>query len=130
MTQRRILYVEDNPNNMRLIRRIVQAKGHDLLEAADGASGWDVAYSERPDLIFMDLLIPGIDGFELTRKIKSTPELCHIPIVMLTAHGNLQTERRAQEAGCDGFLHKPADIRQIQKVLRQFLGAPVAMAII
>ena len=127
MAPRRILYVEDNPNNMRLIRRIVQAGGDELLEAVNGEIGWNMAFSEHPDLIFMDLLMPEMDGFELTRKIKSTPELSQIPVVVLTAHGNVETEQKAQEAGCDGFLHKPADIRQIQKVLRQFLGTTVDM---
>jgi CheY-like chemotaxis protein len=122
--KRRILYVEDNPQNMLLVSRILQAEGHEMLEAVDGESGWTMASRERPDLIFMDLFLPGMDGFELTRKIKATPELHHIPIVVLTAYGNPETEEKAEEAGCDGFLHKPADIRQIQAVLRQFLGAP------
>ncbi len=125
---KRILYVEDNPNNMILVRRILRAEGHELLEAEDGESGWNTAIREHPDFIFMDLLMPGIDGFELTRKIKSTPELSHIPIVVLTAYGNVEMERKAKELGCDGFLHKPAGIQQIQAVLRQFLGASTAMA--
>jgi two-component system cell cycle response regulator DivK len=125
MKQRRILYVEDNPNNMLLMSRILQVDGHQLLEAKNGDEGWNVAYTERPDLIFMDLMMPGIDGFELARKIKSTPELSHIPIMVLTAYGDPEIERKAKEAGCDGFLHKPADIRQIQAVLRQFLDDPI-----
>ncbi len=120
--KRRILYVEDNPNNMLLIRRILQAEGHDMLEAVDGEEGWKVAVRERPDLIFMDLLMPGIDGFELTRKIKNTPELSHIPIIILTAYGNPEMERKAKEVNCDGFLYKPADILQIRTTVRQFLG--------
>lgn len=123
---KRILYVEDNLNNMLLVRRILQAEGHQLLEAVDGQSGWDAAVRERPDLILMDLLLPGEpDGFELTRRIKADPDLGRTPVVVLTAHGTPEVERKAEAAGCDGFLHKPADIRQIRAVLRQFLGQPV-----
>jgi CheY-like chemotaxis protein len=121
--KRRILYIEDDPDNMLLVRRIIQTEGHEMLEAFDGESGWNVAMRERPDLIFMDLFLPGMDGFELTRKIKNTPKLRHIPVVVLTAYGHPEMERKAKEAGCDGFLHKPAGIRQIQEVLRQFLGS-------
>ncbi len=120
--KRQILYVEDNPNNMLLIRRILQTEGHEMLEAVDGEEGWKVAIQEQPDLIFMDLLMPGIDGFELTRKIKDRPELSHIPIIILTAYGSPEMEQKAKEVGCDGFLYKPADILQIRTTVRQFLG--------
>ncbi|MFQ5613496.1 MAG: response regulator [Anaerolineae bacterium] len=122
--KKRILYVEDNPNNMLLVKRILRAEGHEMLEAVDGESGWELTRRERPDFILMDLFMPGMDGFELTRKIKDTPDLSHIPIVVLTAYGSPETEAKAVEAGCDGFLHKPADIRQIRAVIRQFLDEP------
>ena len=122
--KKRILYVEDNPNNMLLVKRILRAEGHEMLEAADGESGWDMALREHPDLILVDLRLPGeIDGFELIRRIKAKPELSRIPLVVLTAYGSLEAEKEAEAAGCDGFLHKPATIQQIQAVLRQFLGA-------
>lgn len=121
-TKRRILYVDDNPYNMLLIKRVLQAEGHELLEAMDGESGWNMAIRERPDFIFMDLLMPGMDGFELTRQIKATPELSHIPVIMVTAYGTPETERIAKEAGSDGFLHKPVGVQQLRSVLRQFLG--------
>ena len=121
--KKRVLYVDDNPNNRLLVKRILQAEGHEMIEAVDGESGWDTVVREAPDFIFVDLLMPGADGFELTRQIKSTPELSHIPIVTLTAYGSPETEKIAKEAGCDGFLHKPAKASQIQTILRQFLGA-------
>jgi len=118
-----ILYVEDNPNNMLLVKRIVQAEGHHLLEATDGVSGWQTAVAHQPDLILMDLHLPGdLDGLTLTQKIKQQPALSHIPIVALTAHGNAAVEKAALAAGCTGFLHKPADIRQIRAMLHKYLA--------
>ena len=120
--KKRILYVEDNANNMLLVRRILEGEGHALLEAADGVSGWEAAVFARPDLVLMDLLLPGaLNGFDLTRRIKQHPDLGHIPVVALTAWDDQEAETRAMTAGCDGFLRKPADIRQIRATLRQFL---------
>ncbi len=119
--KKRILYVEDNPNNMLLIRRLIQAEGHELLEAVDGESGWEATVRERPDFILMDLSLPGMDGLELTRIIKADPELASIPIVALTAHGDAEVEKLAREVGCAEFLHKPADVQQLRAALRQFL---------
>lgn len=120
--KKRILYVEDNANNMLLVKRILEAEGHTLLEAVNGVNGWEMAVTARPDLILMDLLLPGLlDGFELTRRIKQHPDLCHIPVVALTAWDDEEAEAKATAAGCDGFLRKPADIRQIRATLHQFL---------
>jgi two-component system cell cycle response regulator DivK len=118
---KRILYVEDNPRNMLLVKRILQADGHELLEATNGETGWQTAVTERPDLILMDLRLPGeISGFELTRRIRATPELNHTPIIALTAYDYEETEAKARAAGCDDFLAKPADIRQIRAMLHKF----------
>lgn len=121
--RKRILYIEDNPSNMLLVRRIIEAEGYEMLEAADGETGWDTIARERPDFILMDLYLPGIDGLELTRIVKSDPQLHSIPIVVLTAHGDVEIEEAARRAGCDGFLHKPANVQQIRDTLRQFLGS-------
>ncbi len=118
---KRILYVEDNPRNMLLVRRILEAEGHELIEAVDGESGWETAVSQRPDFILMDLRLPGeITGFELTRRLKAHPDLQHIPIVALTAYGNDLAQEKALAAGCADFLTKPADIREIRATLRKF----------
>jgi two-component system cell cycle response regulator DivK len=119
---RRILYVEDNYNNMLLMKRIVEAEGHELLNAVDGESGWKIASEEQPDLIFADLRLPGeIDGFELLQRVKSDSDLQHIPVVVLTAGGSSDTEEQARGYGCDGFLHKPADIREIRAFIRMYV---------
>lgn len=122
---KRILYVEDHPNNRLLVQRIVQAEGLEFLGAVDAETGWLTAVSQQPDLIFMDLHLPGsVTGFDLTRRIKQHPTLSHIPIVALTAFGNDEAEQAALEAGCLDFLRKPADIRQIRAVLHQYVGKP------
>jgi two-component system cell cycle response regulator DivK len=120
---KRILYVEDNPRNMLLVRRILEAEGHELLEAVDGESGWEMAVFQQPDFILMDLRLPGeMTGFELTRRLKAHPDLAHIPIVALTAYGNDLAQEKALAAGCTDFLTKPADIREIRATLRKFFA--------
>ncbi|MGB3715410.1 MAG: response regulator [Candidatus Promineifilaceae bacterium] len=120
---KRILYVEDNYNNMLLMKRIVEAEGHELLTSVDGEGGWSIASEEIPDLIFVDLRLPGdMDGFELLQRIKSDFDLQHIPVVVLTAGGSSDAEEQARGYSCDGFLQKPADIREIRALIRKYLG--------
>ena len=94
-----------------------------VCEAGDGRDAIQCIEAHQPDLILMDLRLPGeIDGFELTRRIKADPQLSQIPVIVLTAYGDAEAQEKAKAAGCEDFLHKPADIRQIQAVLRQFLS--------
>ena len=110
---------------MLLVKRVVQAEGHQFLDAADGEIGWEMILEENPDMIFVDLRLPGqVDGFELLRRLKSDPMLKHIPAIVLTAYGNSEVEIQAKTAGCDGFLQKPADIRQIRSIIREYLKKP------
>lgn len=127
---KRILYVEDNPNNVLLVQRILAAEGHHLLVAPDAVAGWEAAVTHCPDLILMDLHLPGeINGLELTQKLKQQPGLEDIPIVALTAHDSVAVETAALAAGCSGFLRKPADLRQIRQALHTFLnGTGTAVA--
>lgn len=118
----KILYVEDKPNNILLVQRILAAEGHQLLVASDAAAGWETAVTHQPDLILMDLHLPGeMNGLELTQRLKQQPELQHIPVVALTAHDSVEVETAALAAGCSGFLRKPADLRQIRQMLHTFL---------
>lgn len=119
---KRILYVEDNPQNRLLVGRILEADGHQMFWASDGEGGWATAVAQRPDLILMDLHLPGsINGLALTRRLKASPHLGHIPIIALTAFDGAATEDAARDAGCDAFLTKPADIRQVRAALNTFL---------
>lgn len=120
---KKILYVEDNPNNALLVQRILAAEGHELLLALDAQTGWATAVAHQPDLILMDLHLPGeLNGLQLTEQIKQEATLQHIPIVALTAHDSVEVETAALAAGCSGFLRKPADLRQIRQTLHTFLN--------
>lgn len=120
---KKVLYVEDNASNRLLVQRIVEAEGLHFLAAIDGQTGWTTAVAHCPDLIFMDLHLPGhVSGLDLTQQLKTSPHLRHIPIVILTAFGHAEAETAALQAGCNGFLHKPADIRQIRHQLTHYLG--------
>lgn len=103
----RILCIEDNPQNMRLVRKILMHHGYEVLEAVDGTSGVALANSEVPDLILMDINLPDIDGLDATHQIKNNPDLAHIPIVALTANAMYGDEERILAAGCDGYISKP-----------------------
>jgi len=119
---RRLLYIEDNPSNLLLVRRIMQAMSIDMLEAIDGESGVELALREHPDLLLVDLDLPGIDGIEVIRRIKANPTVRHVPIIVLTSHGDTENERRANAVGCSAFLRKPADIRQIRATISRFIN--------
>ena len=123
--EQHVLYVEDHPNNRLLVQRIVEAEGFTFLTAVDGETGWETAVRHSPNLILMDLQLPGpLNGIDLTRKIKQHPPLAHIPIIALTAFGNHEVEEAALAAGCIDFLRKPADIRQIRQTIHTYLQPP------
>jgi signal transduction histidine kinase len=116
-----ILYVEDNSANRFLVRQILEGVGYTVIEAVDGLSGIKMAQAARPDLILMDISIPNMDGYEAATRIKSLPELSHIPIVALTA-GTLAGDReRALAAGCHGYIAKPIDVDTFPRQIAAYL---------
>lgn len=116
----RILDIEDNFNNMLLIKRIVEAEGHEFLTFFDGEGGWIIAAEEHPDMIFVDLRLPGeVDGFELLRRIKSDSDLRHMPVVVLTAGGSIDADKQARAYGWNGFCKKPAGIQDIRELIQR-----------
>jgi two-component system, cell cycle response regulator DivK len=119
----RILCVEDNPQNMRLVRKILKHEGFIVLEAEDGESGLAMAENEQPDLILMDINLPDIDGLEVTRRIKAQPELAYIPIIALTANATYGDEERCLEAGCNGYIAKPVSKEKLLRGIWAFLNA-------
>lgn len=119
---KKILYIEDNPANRLLVRQVLEVNGYTVVEAADGLSGIQMARDEQPDLILMDINIPGLDGFEAATRIKSMPELSDIPIVALTAKVMAGDRERTLTAGCDGYIAKPIDVDTLPKQVAGFLG--------
>lgn len=119
---KRVLAIEDNRTNMVLISRIVEAEGHDLLRAEDGPSALELLTEEIPDIILLDINIPGIHGLDLARRIKSDSTLWHIPIIATTANVLVGDKERCLEAGCDDYLPKPLDIRRLREIMRHYLA--------
>lgn len=117
----KILYVEDNPVNRVLVRRILTKAGYTVLEAEDGLSGIRVAEEERPDLILMDIMLPGLDGNQVTTRLKSLPETSQTPIVALTAKVMPGDRERALIAGCDGYIPKPINVDRLADQIAEFL---------
>ena len=120
-TGRRILVVEDNAMNLELVRDILLAEGYEVLEAADGATGVHVAGAERPELILMDLQLPGLDGLQAVQLIRADDALRDVPIVAVTAHAMKGDDERARSAGCDGFIAKPIQVRDFVTTVARYL---------
>jgi two-component system, cell cycle response regulator DivK len=117
-----ILYVEDNPDNRLLVKRILLAEDYSLLEAIDGKDALDVLKTAHPDLILMDINMPDMDGYTLTAKIKSLPGFERVPILALTANVMRGDKEKTLEAGCDGYIQKPLDIDQLTREIEKFLS--------
>jgi two-component system cell cycle response regulator DivK len=118
----KILYIEDNPLNMRLVRKILVDLGYQMIEAADGQAGLRLAQEFQPDLILVDVNLPDIDGLEVTRLTKSNPQTAHIPIVALTANAMYGDRERCLEAGCDGYIAKPVARLELKNIVSHFLA--------
>jgi two-component system cell cycle response regulator DivK len=118
---KKILIVEDVEFNLDLMIQLLEDE-YELITAIDGAEGVTLAEREQPDLIFMDISLPVLDGYEATRRIKGQPALAHIPIIALTAHAMAGDEQKALAAGCDGYLAKPLDEDLLFGKLAELLG--------
>lgn len=118
---RTILCVEDNPTNLLLVARIVEAEGHRLLQARTGPEAMAILEEQVPDIILLDINIPGIDGLEVARRIKADERLQDVPLIATTANVLVGDRERCLEAGCDEYMPKPLDIRQLRQMIRVFL---------
>lgn len=116
-----ILYVEDNPDNRTLVRRILLSEDYEVLEAVNAFEALDILKNNRPDLILMDINMPDMDGYTLTARIKSMPDFARIPILAVTANVMRGDKERTLEAGCDGYIQKPLDIDQLIREVERFL---------
>jgi two-component system cell cycle response regulator DivK len=119
---KRILVIEDQEDNRRIMNDTLSAAGFEVIEAVTGHAGVAMAESERPDLILMDIQLPGLDGYEATRIIKGKPVLRHIPIIVVTSYALSGDEVKAKDAGCDGYLAKPFRPRELLAMVREFVS--------
>jgi two-component system cell cycle response regulator DivK len=118
---KRILVVEDHEENRRIMRDLLTSAGFEMIEALTGEDGVRAAEAERPDLILMDIQLPGLDGYEATRRIKANPALRSIPIIAVTSYALSGDEVKAREAGCDDYVAKPFSPRALLAKVRERL---------
>lgn len=116
-----ILCVEDNPQNMRLVRKMLNGAGYQVIEAQDGTSGYNAVIEQRPDLVLIDVNLPDIDGLEVTTRLKALPEYAMIPILALTANAMHGDRERCLEAGCNGYIPKPVTKSELLNSVAYFL---------
>src|SRR6187551_3065243 len=114
----KILHIEDDPANRLLVRKLLTPAGFEVTDAADGLEGIRLALQQRPDLVLVDISIPGLDGYEVTLRLRAEPTLRGVPIVAITAEGNRDA---SLAVGCDGFLQKPIDARSFAETVRGYL---------
>jgi two-component system cell cycle response regulator DivK len=116
-----ILYVEDNFDNRMLVRRVLEAAGYRVVEAEDGTEGLDWLQSEIPDLVLMDINLPEIDGYEVTKRFKRFPRMARVPVIAMTANVMKGDREKTLAAGCDGYIPKPIDIDALPDQIAKFL---------
>jgi two-component system cell cycle response regulator DivK len=117
-----ILVVDDNPVNLKLARVLLRSEGYEVHTAEDATEALAVLGRVRPRLVLMDLQLPGMDGLELTRRLKADPATRAIPVVAMTAYSMKGDEEQARAAGCDGYLTKPIDTRVFPRQVQAFLA--------
>jgi CheY-like chemotaxis protein len=118
----KILLVEDNEMNRDMLARRLRRKHFEVVLALDGGEGVALAHSERPDLILMDMSLPGLDGWEATRQIKTSPETSAVPVIALTAHAMSGDRERALDAGCDDYDTKPVEFTGLLEKIEALLS--------
>jgi two-component system cell cycle response regulator DivK len=117
----RILVVEDNQDNREMVVKALNFHGYQVIEAVDGEEAIEKAKAEGPDLILLDIYLPKMDGYEATRRLKGDRDLRNIPVIALTAHAMKGNREEALAAGCDGYIPKPIDVRELPKQIEYYL---------
>ncbi|GAB4532550.1 MAG: response regulator [Anaerolineae bacterium] len=116
-----ILYVEDNFDNRMLVRRVLEAEGYRVIEAENGNQGIEKLQSEIPDLVLMDINLPEVDGYEVTKRLKQLPAMAKVPVIAMTANVMKGDREKTLAAGCDGYIPKPIDIDSLPDQIAKFL---------
>ena len=123
MLKEKVMLVEDNPQNMKLLEMLLRSKNYILLKACDGETALDMATREQPDLIVMDMQLPGMSGLEVTKQLRQMPVFRKTPIIALTAYAMGGDKERFLEAGCNAYLSKPISTRELPGIIDQMLQA-------
>ncbi len=121
-----VLVVEDNDGNMRLLHDVLEADGYNVLQAKDGMEGWRLAREHRPDLILMDIRLPGVSGLEVTKRLKADETLKSIPVIAVTAFAREGDEEKFLEGGCDAYIAKPISLPNFLQTVERFANPLVA----
>jgi CheY-like chemotaxis protein len=121
-----VLYIEDNPDNMMLVKRVLESRGYILMPAMTGLKGVEIAEKEEVDLILLDINLPDIDGYEVARRLRHShkPALIHVPIIAITANALKGDAEKALDAGCDVYMSKPINIRELWARVEALLPSP------
>jgi len=118
---KKVLIVDDNDTNLYLIWFILQKAGYEVIEARDGLEGVKLALEEKPDLVIMDIQLPGMDGLEATRRIRASGATGKVPIIALTAHVMAGDREETLAAGCNGYIAKPIDVKTFIREIERYL---------
>jgi len=118
----KILVVEDNEMNMQLFEYLLEESGFEIVKATTGEEALKLATGAKPDLILMDIHLPGMDGLSVVRELKANGDMDNVPILALTAHAMRGDKDRFLQAGCDGYISKPIDVKTFIPSIQQFLG--------
>lgn len=118
---KKILVVDDNQDSRELVVKVLKNRGYQIIEAVDGEDALEKAFAERPDLILMDISIPKIDGYEVTRRLKSREDFKKTAVVALTAHAMKGDMEKALAAGCEGYITKPVNIRELPEQIKLYM---------
>ncbi len=123
---RRILVIEDQEDNRQILRDLLTSADFEVIEAVDGEAGLAAVAAHRPDLVLMDIQLPGLDGYEATRRIKADTSLLAIPVIAVTSYGLAGDAEKARAAGCDDYISKPYSPRQLLAKVREYLSSTAA----
>lgn len=128
MVDKQVLYIEDNFHNRRLVRKILESQGYSLIEAEDGEAGLDKVREVKPPLVLLDITLPKMDGLEVLSHIRSDAELSHTPVIALTASAMRGDRERFLDAGCDDYISKPIQMRELLEKVKHHFGTNSSQA--
>jgi two-component system, cell cycle response regulator DivK len=121
MGKAKVLYIEDNPDNMILVKRVLEIEGYEVLSAMTGREGLIRAQQDQPDIVITDINLPDIDGYEITNTLKNNKFTAHIPVVAMTANVMQKDRENVFGAGCNGYITKPIDVDELPEQIENFL---------